>query len=76
MENQNIGKSIMLDDKIEDGFYLLKFHNEEEQEVEVSRNVDKSFLQLHFCIKNSAKLIFNGGHYVLDLPENKSFLSV
>ena len=48
MENQSIGKSIMLDDKIEDGFYLLKFHNEEEQEVEVSRNVDKSFLQLHF----------------------------
>jgi len=74
MENQSVDKSVMLDNKIEDGFYLLKFHNEEEQEIEVSRNVDKSYLQLHFCIKNTAKLIFSGGHYVLDLPENKSFL--
>ena len=74
MENQSVGKSVLLDSKLEDGFYLLKFHNEELHEVEVSREVDKSFLQLHFCIKNDAALQFNGGHYVLDLPENKSFL--
>lgn len=74
MENQSVGKSVLLDSKLEDGFHLLKFHNEEEQDVEVARKVDKSFLQLHFCIKNQAELKFNGGHYVLDLPENKSFL--
>ena len=74
MINQNVDKSVLLDNKIEDGFYLLKFHNEEDHTIEILRDVDKSFLQLHFCIKNSAALNFNGGHYVLDLPENKSFL--
>lgn len=74
MGNQNIDKSLLLDNKIEDGFYLLKFHNEEDRAIEIIRDVDKSFLQLHFSIKNSAALKFNGGHYVLDLTENKSFL--
>jgi len=74
MVNQNVDKSVLLDNKIEDGFYLLKFHNEEDHVIEILRDVDKSFLQLHFCIKNAAGLKFNGGHYVLDLPENKSFL--
>lgn len=73
MANNSIDKSV-IDNKIEDGFYLLKYHNEKDHEVEVSRNVDKSYLQLHFCIKNMTKLKFNGGHYVLDLPENKSYL--
>lgn len=72
--NQNIDKNVLYDDIIEDGFFLLKYHNQENVPVEISRMVDKSFLQLHFCIKNSAGLKFSGGHYVLDLPENKSFL--
>jgi len=71
---KSIDKSIFLDNEIEDGFYLLKFHNEKEQSIEVFREVDKSFLQLQFCIKNASKLKFNGGNYSLDLPENKSFL--
>ncbi|MGI9533188.1 helix-turn-helix transcriptional regulator [Lutimonas sp.] len=74
MLDKNIDKSVIYDDKIEDGFYLLKFQNEEDRAIEISRKVDKSFLQLHFSIKNAAGLKFNGGHYVLDLPENKSFL--
>lgn len=71
---KSIDKNNFLDNEIEDGFYLLKFHNKKRETLEVFRGVDKSFLQLHFCIKNDAKLIFNEGHYVLDLPENKSFL--
>lgn len=71
---KSIDKSIFLDNEIEDGFYLLKFHNEKDKAIDVFREVDKSFLQLQFCIKNSAKLKFNGGNYSLDLIENKSFL--
>jgi len=74
MVNQNVDKSFLPDNKIEDGFYLLKFHNDQDHAIEILRDVDKSFLQLHFSIKNSAALKFNGGHYALDLPENKSFL--
>jgi AraC-like DNA-binding protein len=71
---KNIDKSIFLDNEIEDGFYLLKFHNEKEKAIEVFREVDKSFLQLQFSLKNASKLKFNGGNYSLDLTENKSFL--
>ena len=71
---KSIDKNSFLDNEIEDGFYLLKFHNETEEAIEVFREVDKSFLQLQFCIKNASKLNFNGGNYILDLPENKSFL--
>ena len=71
---QNIDKSILLDNMIEEGFCLLKFQNEGKKSVEVNRDVDKSYLQLHFCIKNNASLKFNGGSYALALPENKSFL--
>jgi len=72
--NKSIDKNIFLDNEIEDGFYLLKFHNEKQKAVEFFREVDKSFLQLHFCIRNTSKLVFNKGHYVLELPVNKSYL--
>jgi len=71
---KSIDRNNFLDNEIEDGFYLLKFHNKKRETLEVFRGVDKSFLQLHFCIKNDAKLVFSGGNYALDLPENKSFL--
>lgn len=72
--SKSIDKNIFLDDEIENGFYLLKFHNEKDETMEVLREVDKSFLQLHFSIKNASKLVFSGGHYVLDLKENLSFM--
>jgi AraC-like DNA-binding protein len=59
---------------LEDGFCILRIHNDKKDKQEVFRDVDKSFIQLHFCLKNDAKLIFNEGRYALDLPENKSFL--
>lgn len=71
--NDSVDKSFLFDSMIEDGFYLLKFHNEDDMVTEVNREVDKSYLQLHFCLKNKASLKFNGGNYGLDLPENKSF---
>ncbi|WKK65440.1 helix-turn-helix transcriptional regulator [Lutimonas zeaxanthinifaciens] len=74
MKDNNVGKNIIQENRIEEGFYLLKFENTEDKVIHASREVDKSFLQLHFCVKNRAGLSFNGGHYVLDLPENKSYL--
>ena len=73
MKNNN-DKNDYHDYEIEDGFCILKIHNKTKKNLEVFREVDKSFLQLHFCIKNAAKLNFNQGKYTLDIPENKSFL--
>ena len=74
MMNNNNAKKKYQDYKIEDGFCIMKIHNKDEIKQEILREVDKTFIQLHFCIQNSAKLIFNKGNYVLDIPKNKSFL--
>ena len=74
MKDKNVGKNIIQENRIEEGFYLLKFENTGDKAIQAARAVDKSFLQLHFCIKNNSGLSFNGGHYVLEMPENKSFL--
>lgn len=71
---KSIDKSLLADNQVEEGFFLLKIHNKEKSIERFSQSVDKSFIQLHFCLSGKAKLLFNGGNYALDVPENKSFL--
>jgi AraC-like DNA-binding protein len=71
---KSIDKSLLADNHVEEGFFLLKIHNREKSNERFNRSVDKSFIQLHFCLSGKAKLLFNGGNYALDVPENKSFL--
>ena len=71
---KSIDKSLLADNHVEEGFFLLKLHNREKSNERFTRSVDKSFIQLHFCLSGKAKLLFNGGNYALDVPENKSFL--
>jgi AraC-like DNA-binding protein len=71
---KSIDKILLADNHVEEGFFLLKIHNREKSNQRFNRSVDKSFIQLHFCLSGKAKLLFNGGNYALDVPENKSFL--
>ena len=71
---KSIDKSLLADNHVEEGFFLLKIHNREKSNERFNRSVDKSFIQLHFCLSGKAKLLFNGGNYALDVPENRSFL--
>ncbi len=71
---RSIDKSLLADNQVEEGFFLLKIQNREKSNERFNRSVDKSFIQLHFCLSGKAKLLFNGGNYALDVPENKSFL--
>jgi len=73
MEKNN-DKNNYKDYILEEGFRILKIHNNKKVKKEVFKDVDKSYIQMHFCLKNDAKLIFNEGRYSLDIPENKSFL--
>ncbi|MCF6223616.1 MAG: AraC family transcriptional regulator [Flavobacteriaceae bacterium] len=73
MKNNN-DKKHNQDYEIEDGFCIMKLYNNTSEKQEIFRKVDKSFLQLHFCLKNKAKLNFNQGRYSLDILENKSLL--
>lgn len=71
---KNNDKNNYKDYYLEEGFCILKIHNDKKVNQEIFKEVDKSFIQLHFCIKNKAKLLFNQGKYTLEIPENKSFL--
>ena len=59
---------------IEDGFYVLKFQNDEDKVVEYSRDISKRFIQFHFCLKGSGTYNFNQGNYSLDVKEENSLL--
>ena len=71
---KNVDRSLVADNPLEEGFFLLKLHNSQNVPNRFKRAVDKSFIQLHFCLSGNAKLLFNSGNYGLDVPENKSFL--
>ena len=63
MMNINNDKKDYQDYEIEDGFCIMKIQNKTPHKKEVFRKADRSFLQLHFCIKMAAKLIFNEERY-------------
>ena len=59
---------------IEEGFYVLKIQNDTQEIRKVTREIDSSFIQFHFCLKGNAKFIFNEGRYALEVTEENSLL--
>jgi len=53
---------------------VLKIQNDDTHKQTVSRQIDSSFIQFHFCLKGNAKFIFNEGRYALEVPEENSLL--
>ncbi|RXR21076.1 AraC family transcriptional regulator [Flavobacterium amnicola] len=60
--------------KIDDEFILLRFQNNENEQVKYERQVKTGLIQFHFGLKGKAKFIFNQGNYTVDLDEEKSLL--
>ena len=52
---------------IENGFYILRYINEEEKTLNFLESVSQEFIQFHFCLKGSGSFEFNGGSYQLPL---------
>jgi len=73
-ENENVAGGFVDKTEIEDGFFILKFQNEEEEPKKFTRNIDQSYIQFHFCVKGSGKFLFNSGNYKLPLEEEHSLL--
>lgn len=59
---------------IDDEFFVLKIQNDNSRTQKVTRDIDSSFIQFHFCLKGNAKFIFNDGRYALEVPEENSLL--
>lgn len=73
MEKNN-AENMVHETVIEQGFVILKYHNQSEETQQFVKEVKRDYIQLHFCIKNSAKLFFNNASYAIDIFENKSLL--
>ena len=52
---------------IENGFFILRFVNEDQNLVQFYESVSQEFIQFHFCHKGSGSLEFNEGNYQLPL---------
>ena len=74
MELKNIAKGSFSEMLIEDGIFVLKTQNDTSQIQKVTREIDSSFIQFHFCLKGNSKFIFNQGNYALDVAEENSLL--
>lgn len=74
MELKNVAKGSFEETKIDDGFFVLTYQNEQSALEIVEREIDSSFIQFHFCSKGLSKFIFNEGRYALDIMEENSLL--
>ena len=72
--SKNIAKGSFSELLLENGFFILKIQNENKEVERVYREIDRSHIQFHFCLKGGVKFIFNEGRYALDIPEETSLL--
>ena len=54
---------------IENGFYIIRFVNENENTLKFQEAVSQEFIQFHFCQKGSGSFEFNEGTYQLPLMQ-------
>jgi len=74
MEKENVAQGSYNEVLIEDGVYVLKLQNDTVEKQRVTREIDSTFIQFHFCLKGHAKFIFNEGMYALEVSEENSLL--
>lgn len=74
MELKNVATGSFEEILIEDGFYVLKIQNDSEKPQQIIREINRRYIQFHFCLKGGGKFIFNEGNYALEVSEENSLL--
>ena len=59
--------------QVQEGFNVIKLENVDKDILNFSKEVDSTFIQLHFCLSESGKLHF-GPHYVIEVKSENSLL--
>ena len=59
--------------QVQNGFNVIKIENVDKDVLKYSKEVDSTFIQLHFCLSELGKLHF-GRHYAIDVKEGNSLL--
>jgi AraC-like DNA-binding protein len=71
---KNVGESTLDEINLEKGFYVLHFQNESKDIVNFEREIDSTFIQMHFCLRGKSKFLFNNSSYSFDVLDNRSIL--
>jgi AraC family transcriptional activator of pyochelin receptor len=71
---KNVGKSSFDEINLEIGFYVLHFQNESNEVQNFEREINSTFIQIHFCLRGNSKFLFNSGSYTFDVLDNRSIL--
>ena len=71
---KNVEESSFDEITLENGFYILHFQNESTETITFEREIENSFLQMHFCLRGNSKFLFNNGSYTFDVLDNRSIL--
>lgn len=71
---KNVGKSTLDEINLEKGFYVLHFQNESDAIESFEREIDSTFIQIHFCLRGKSKFLFNDSSYSFDVLDNRSIL--
>ncbi|WP_405565791.1 helix-turn-helix transcriptional regulator [Polaribacter sp. Asnod6-C07] len=71
---KNVGESTLDEINLEKGFYVLHFQNESKNIVNFEREIDSTFIQMHFCLRGKSKFLFNDSSYTFDVLDNRSIL--
>lgn len=71
---KNVAGSTFEELNFDNGFHLLHFQNDTMQTLYFERDIDSTFIQLHFCIKGNCKFHFNNGNYTFNVLDKHSIL--
>ncbi|WP_299223740.1 helix-turn-helix transcriptional regulator [uncultured Psychroserpens sp.] len=71
---KNIASGSFEETKLDDGFFVLTYQNENSKTQTLEREIDSSYIQFHFCLKGASEFIFNKGNYRLKIEEENSLL--
>ena len=74
MKEKNVAIGSFEEILIDDGFYVLKIQNDSTEIQQVKREINRRYIQFHFCLKGGGKFIFNEGNYALEVSEENSLL--
>ncbi|APG64993.1 AraC family transcriptional regulator [Tenacibaculum todarodis] len=71
---KNVAQSPFEEINLENDFLVLHTQNETSKTRHLERDIDSTFIQLHFCIRGNLKFHFNNGNYTFDVLDKHSIL--
>ena len=71
---ENIDESSKESTFIEQGFLVLRYENNTQKVLIKKMSITREYIQFHFCLKGSGRLLFNNGNYEFPIEEGHAVL--